>query len=344
MNRRKPSSRSPSKTERATDHQSTDWNVAPHVKSKKSPSLQQWIKSVLSAERFDAQSLIITVFGDSIVPLGGHAWFKSLVTLLESFGLSERLVRTSVFRLSAENWLVSHREGRRAEYRLTRQGFSRFEHAHRRIYSVGESDWDGRWIFVVLPSSKIAPARAQIKRELEWEGFVPLGTGLFAHPSARLDAVSDIIDRLKLREHVLVLTGGETTPPQGRPLSDFAKDAWSLEALAKNYMHFLERFKPLLMALQGAATPSPRSAFIARTLLIHSFRRVQLRDPHLPQALLPAGWPGHHAYLLSANLYRLLYESANEYVLTALTAESGFVPPLTPYFYQRFGGLLNALA
>jgi len=314
------------------------------VETRKQPPLEQWIKSTLTAERLDAQSLIVTIFGDSIAPFGGHAWLKSLITLAEPFGLNERLVRTSVFRLAAEGWLVASRQGRRSEYRLTPQGFSRFEHAHRRIYSTSKPDWDGRWTFVVLPSSEVAPTRAQLKSELEWEGFVPLGTGLLAHPSARLDAVGGIIDRLKLRRQVFVLTGGETVPLRGRTLRDFAKDAWSLEALAQGYAQFMARFIPLRQSLQKTADLPPQPAFIARTQLIHFLRRVQLRDPQLPEALLPADWPGHAAYALAASIYALLYERANEYVRSTLEVESGFVPPLTPYFYQRFGGLLNTLA
>jgi phenylacetic acid degradation operon negative regulatory protein len=298
----------------------------------------------LVTERLDAQSLIVTLFGDSIAPFGGHAWLKSLIALAQPFGVNERLVRTSVFRLAAEGWLTANRQGRRSEYRLTQQGFSRFEHAHRRIYLPGRPGWDGRWTFVVLPSGEVAPARAQFKRELVWEGFVPLGTALMAHPSARLEAVGGIIDRLNLRQQVFVLTGGEAVPLRGRTLRDFATDAWSLETLAQDYVQFMQRFEPLYQALQDHTTLPPPSAFIARTLLIHSLRRVQLRDPQLPEALLPAGWPGDDAYTLSANVYALLYESANEHVRLALEVESGFVPPLTPYFYQRFGGLLNALA
>jgi phenylacetic acid degradation operon negative regulatory protein len=314
------------------------------VKTEESPSLQQWIERALTTERLDAQSLIVTLFGDSIGPFGGHAWLKSLFTLAKPFGVNERLVRTSVFRLASEGWLTANRQGRRSEYRLTQQGFSRFEHAHQRIYLPGKPRWDGRWTFIVLPSGEVAPARAQLKRELDWEGFVSLSTGLLVHPSARLEAVSGIIDRLKLRQQVFVLTGSEAVPLRGRTLRDFATDAWSLETLAQNYVQFLRRFEPLHRVLQEIAYLPPPAAFIARTLLIHSLRRVQLRDPQLPEALLPADWPGNSAYTLSASIYALLYERANEHVRLALEAESGFVPPLTPYFYQRFGGLLNALA
>ena len=41
-----------------------------------------------------------------------------------------------------------------------------------------------------------------------------------------------------------------------------------------------------------------------RTLLIHAYRRVLLRDPQLPAALLPLDWPGAAAYALCRDFYR----------------------------------------
>ena len=49
-----------------------------------------------------AGSLITTVFGDSIAPRGGTVWLGSLIRAMAEFGVNERLVRTSVFRLARE--------------------------------------------------------------------------------------------------------------------------------------------------------------------------------------------------------------------------------------------------
>ena len=50
----------------------------------------------------------------------------------------------------------------------------------------------------------------------------------------------------------------------------------------------------------------------ARTLLIHDWRRIVLRDPALPDALLPAGWIGHEAHKLVRQTYHdLLHGSEN---------------------------------
>jgi phenylacetic acid degradation operon negative regulatory protein len=76
-------------------------------------------------ERFKAQgrgqagSVIVTVFGDGVLPRGGGIWLGSLIGLLAPLGLNERLVRTAVFRLAQDDWLEAVAQGRRADYRLT---------------------------------------------------------------------------------------------------------------------------------------------------------------------------------------------------------------------------------
>src|SRR5262245_35383449 len=80
-------------------------------------------------------SLIISIFGDSIAPRGGSISLASLIALAKPFGLTERLVRTSVARLAKDGWLEAERRGRLSFYRLAKPGRARFEEATRRIYS-----------------------------------------------------------------------------------------------------------------------------------------------------------------------------------------------------------------
>ena len=59
-----------------------------------------------------ASSLIVTVYGDAIEPHGGAVWLGSLIQLLEPIGINERLIRTSIFRLTKEGWLTAEKVGR----------------------------------------------------------------------------------------------------------------------------------------------------------------------------------------------------------------------------------------
>ena len=81
-----------------------------------------------------AGSLIVTIFGDSIMPRGGAIALGSLIQLGEPFGLNERLVRTATARLAQEGWLEARRVGKHSEYRLSDDGRERFAEATERIY------------------------------------------------------------------------------------------------------------------------------------------------------------------------------------------------------------------
>src|SRR3974377_826359 len=85
--------------------------------------------------RLNMKSLIVTLFGDAILPHGGSIWLGSLAALAAPFGCNERVVRTSVFRLSKEGWLTAAQEGRRSCYSLTDSARLRFEAADRIIYA-----------------------------------------------------------------------------------------------------------------------------------------------------------------------------------------------------------------
>src|SRR5579871_3000937 len=115
-------------------------------------------------------SLLITLFGDAIAPRGGVVTLGSLIRLAAPFGLTERLVRTSVGRLAQDEWLVARREGRLSEYRLTPWGQERFAEATQRIYSKGPAAWDGHWSLLILPPN--GSKRPESLRDgLTWLGF-----------------------------------------------------------------------------------------------------------------------------------------------------------------------------
>src|ERR1700686_4396688 len=115
-------------------------------------------------------SLLIPVFGDSIAPRGAAVTLGSLISLARPFGLTERLVRTSVARLARDGWLISRREGRRSEYRLSPTGEDRFAEATRRIYGEIPQSWDGQWTLIILPPAT-GRRRQEIRDELRWLGF-----------------------------------------------------------------------------------------------------------------------------------------------------------------------------
>jgi len=126
-------------------------------------------------------SLIVTLFGDAIMPRGGAVALGSLIDLAAPFGLNERLVRTATSRLAQDGWLEGRREGKLSEYRLSKNGRERFAEATKRIYSEPDTQWSGRWTLIVVPPMRAVERRA-IRDELVWRGFGEISATVFAHP------------------------------------------------------------------------------------------------------------------------------------------------------------------
>jgi phenylacetic acid degradation operon negative regulatory protein len=310
----------------------------------KNPSFETWIQEFMASDPPRSKSVVMTVFGDAVMPRGGSAWLGSLIELLAPFGISDRLVRTSVFRLAEEGWLEATRSGRRSLYRMTVPGRRRIERADKRIYTPSALHWDGRWTLLLTAPEIISTGqRAALRKELLWEGFGMVAPGVFAHPGGKEAALEEILARVGVAGKVFVCSAGESGQISSRPLTDLIGHCWQLEAVVEGYRRFIECFEPLRdlarASAKGARAPGPELAFAVRTLLVHAFRRVQLHDPQLPLELLPAGWPGTIAYQLSREIYQLTYQEAEQFISATLQKEEQDVPVAAAYFYERFGGL-----
>jgi phenylacetic acid degradation operon negative regulatory protein len=71
----------------------------------------------------------------------------------------------------------------------------------------------------------------------------------------------------------------------------------------------------------------------------HWFRRVTLHDPQIPAELLPDDWPGRVARELCHRVYQAIYRDAEDFLSQTVRASGGTLPEISPWFYQRFGGL-----
>jgi phenylacetic acid degradation operon negative regulatory protein len=300
----------------------------------------EWIAHFLATDPPRSKSLVMTIFGDAIAPHGGAIWLGSLIELLAPFGVSDRLLRTSVFRLVQEGWLVANRDGRRSSYAILPSALPRFERANRRIYGPLATHWDGSWTLLLAPSSAIdAPTRATLRKELTWEGYAMIAPGIYGHPVAGPEVIEEILARLGVRGKLLVVRAAELAGVSSRPLRELAAEGWDLSAVEQGYRAFIAQFSPLLALLEQDGPLAPEPAFVIRSLLIHAYRRIQLHDPMLPVELLPDPWPGSQAYALARALYRLTQAQAETHVLAALRREDAGAPDADAAFYQRFGGL-----
>jgi phenylacetic acid degradation operon negative regulatory protein len=306
-------------------------------------AIQKWIQRGLADDPPRAKSLAVTIFGDSIQPYGGSIRLKGLIDLLAPFGINQRLVRTSVFRLVQEQWLQPRKIGRESSYQLTESGERRFALAYGKIYRRQTAEWNGRWTLIILPADGTTPQlRTRLRRELEWQGLRQLAPNLLAHPQIDRAVLQEVLERLNAARNVAacqVVNSADLGTPS---LSALVNGLWDLSAVMGSYRKFLRRWSTLRRLADEPAVIAPQEWFIIRTLLIHAFRRIVLHDPLLPLELLPDPWIGAEAYTFVSRIYWQSLSGSEAHLSAVLGSTRGEIKTagtqLRKRFRQREGG------
>jgi len=270
-----------------------------------------------SGGRLRVWSLIITVFGDAIVPRGGRVGMAALQDLTDRLGVAPGALRAAMSRLAKDGWVVRHRDGRKSYYSLAPDSAATFAEAGRRFYASGPPDWNGDLTVAVTPDGD-GHAEAL-------SGFVPLGAGIYVRPGPAPEpgATPALSDVLLLKS------------VDGR-IPGWVRAQLSSPDVAAAYSALTRSFAPLDAALEGGAMLSPLDAFAARTLLVHDWRRIVLRDRDLPPALRPDDWPGEAARSLVKGLYARLLPPSERFLDRCEAATGVRLAPADASLEARF--------
>jgi phenylacetic acid degradation operon negative regulatory protein len=267
-------------------------------------------------------SIVITVFGDAIVPRGGSLWLGTLLEFFEALDIDASVVRTAMSRLTADGWFERNKIGRNSFYRLVQRERLTFDTATRHIYDPPPSDWTGRFELLLISNGG---DRDAAREALKNAGFGSPLPGVWVAPSGAPipeEAASAI--RLEV----------SAEDEAGRRL---LSASWPLDRTADAYLKFMKTFEPLRDWIGRRERLADADAFTARILLIHHYRRVVLRDPLLPTALLPSDWPGRAARQLCGEIYRGLVPASEQWLDRHGTNEAGALPKAGAELGLRFG-------
>ena len=266
-------------------------------------------------------SIVITLFGDAIVPRGGSVWLGTLLAFFDTIDIDSGVVRTAMSRLAADGWLERNKVGRNSFYRLVRKGRQTFDTATRHIYDKQISDWTGRFELLLIGSSE---DRDAARDALKNAGFGSPLPGVWVAPSG-VPVPEEAARAIRLEV--------SAEDDSGRRL---LSASWPLDRTADAYLKFMKTFEPLRGWIERREQLSDADAFTARVLLIHHYRRVVLRDPLLPTALLPRDWPGRAARRLCGDIYRGLLAPSEQWLDLNGSNENGPLPVAGAELRRRF--------
>ena len=115
---------------------------------------------------------------------------------------------------------------------------------------------------------------------------------------------------------------------------------WDFGELARRYRRFVRHVRAARdCAGRASAGAAGETAFVLRTLLLHEYRKIHLRDPLLPTSLLPEAWAGADAHDLCRELYAAVFPASEHYLSQTVRTLAGPLPPAAPEAFSRFGGL-----
>ena len=298
------------------------------------PSIEHVLKAHIAESSISCRSLVVTMFGDVISQHGGWVWLGSLIDSLSLFGFNERSVRTAVYRLVQSDWLQVKKIGRKSYYCYTEKAQSHFERVARRMYLPEPIKWDGKWL-LVMTVNLTESEKEEFKKSLLWLGFNSLTSGIFAHPSSDRRSLDEVLNEQKLTEKVAVFNAEIDDVYSQAATKELINNKWQLDELKAKYQVFLDFYRQLKADFDYSEL-NAQERFVLRVIIIHEYRRIILKDPDLPQELLPSGWEGYQAQDLLIRTYHAIGRISCDYVENHMENASGPLAKAISSYYQRF--------
>ena len=206
-------------------------------------------------------SLLVTVFGDLGQANGARFSGGLLGRITDTIGIKPEATRVALHRLRKEGWITSQRNGRRSDHVVTQWGRVQITQASPRIYAPGQLT-KRAYLIVVAPGAR------------DPDGVVLRpGLCLSDRPATDGDAFCQDID---LSKPLPDWMQARVLPPE-------------LLVLAKDTS---DRLKAAQMALPDPDALTALQTAVLRVLTVHAWRRVALRVPILPDAVLPDTYQG----------------------------------------------------
>lgn len=285
-------------------------------------------------------SLIVSFYGDYLWTCGGGIWLGSLINLMDTLGFNQRVVRSSVFRLHKDEWLTVSKEGRKSYYYLEPERYNEMLGANKKIYHSDTPEWNNRWNIIHTNLGPTHSNKAQV-RFLQHKGFGLYDKDFFIQPDLQRLTPEMKLQIIQKVPSAKIFQQAELLPNDVNSMRDMVGEAWDLKRIEVEYRDFYALFEPIwqhLVAMDSEKI-SQQDAFKMRLLVIHFYRRIIVRDPDLPAALLPQDWPREKAEQVAINIYQKVHQKALAYLMENSETANGKLPKPSPNYYIRFGGL-----
>ncbi|KEJ90715.1 PaaX family transcriptional regulator C-terminal domain-containing protein [Sulfitobacter donghicola] len=218
-------------------------------------------------------SLMVTIFGDLAQAQDNLIDGPTLSAIMNEMDVRPEAVRVALHRLRNDGWIMSQKQGRTRLHALTPKSRAESLTASARIYANPALPKNANWQLVILETSASHSREKMAKR-----GFVALLPRVYF---GEADANPPL--------NALTIQGGQAPEWLARQLLS--------QSLEDDYNALLPVLETVAQNLREGTLDSLQVAAL-RCLIVHNWRRIVLRQPHLPASLLPENWVGYRCHVL----------------------------------------------
>jgi phenylacetic acid degradation operon negative regulatory protein len=269
------------------------------------PLFQSVLNSFLERTPLRVGSLIVTIFGDAVLPYGEFVRLTALLEIASNIGIDDGAVRVAIHRLEKEGWLKKSKIGRNAFYALSKAGEAQSREASKLIYGFGEPLNAGNLQMLIMAEG---PGRADARKtllECGW-GLIAANIVLTSGSQDQLSALNGLSGHDR---HYLVHVEADNND-----ILRLCSRAWSLENLNNEYRIFGQLYQPIADEVRSGRKYSKPEALMLRVLMIHDYRRLIFKDPFLASSYLPDNWQGTDTREIVSTMYPVLKQRSKDWI------------------------------
>lgn len=245
---------------------------------------------------------------------------KDIVALMEALGTSGTVTRTALGRLRKKEVVLQESRDGVPGFTLTDGAATMLARGDRRIYNPRSMSPSDPWCLVSfsIPETE-REKRHQLRRRLHWIGCGTVAAGLWICPDTLRGEVEEILADLELRDMATIFV--TETPLVGGSLQEAASKWWDLDAVAELHRDFIHE-QGVAASAETPAEPGSE-AFATYVQCIDRWRIIPYLDPGLPEAFLPADWPGAEGTALFNRIVETYSDVSAEFVRNTLRSSAG---------------------
>ncbi|MEQ6204482.1 PaaX family transcriptional regulator C-terminal domain-containing protein [Sulfitobacter sp. HNIBRBA2951] len=210
-------------------------------------------------------SLLVTVFGELAQEDGAQISGQMLRHISELIGIKPEAMRVALHRLRKDGWTQNQRTGRTSSYSLTDWGRAQSAAASPRIYAPCATAGSA-WLVLCDPAR---PTQQDETAGVWLNANTQITSQLPQHP----DRFATLLDA-------------------GTPLPDWMKAGVCSPQTREAAAAFHKTLTALQDRLSRHGTLAPLEQATLRILLVHTWRRIILKTPDLPDFVFPDNWRG----------------------------------------------------